>query len=140
MRINSELKQSGQGATRVRTKSRYLGGLVVTQVALAMVLLVGAGLMIQSVVRLLNVDPGYEARSLLRVRIYLPLNKFSRDQLEARNLFFESLGDKLAAIPGIEVVGFEKRTHAYEFEISRTSVRDVAAGNSANERHDRVDR
>jgi len=59
-RLNEALKQAAAGATAGVGRSRYRSALVVGEVALALVLLAGAGLMIQSVIRLLHVNPGFD--------------------------------------------------------------------------------
>lgn len=63
--LNSSLKGGGRGATHNKTTQRIRGALVVAQVSVALVLLIGAGLMIQSFTRLMQVDPGFRTDHML---------------------------------------------------------------------------
>src|SRR5439155_26639473 len=65
--VGNALKRAGTGATLSATWRRYRGTLVVTEVALSLLLLTGAGLMIESVIRLLRADPGFDPEKLLLV-------------------------------------------------------------------------
>jgi putative ABC transport system permease protein len=77
--------------------------LVVTQTALALVLLVGAGLMVRSVARLLGVDAGFDPRNVLAIQLSLPASKYGRD--EQRVAFFAQLLDRVSALPGVRAAG-----------------------------------
>ncbi|UCF17429.1 MAG: ABC transporter permease, partial [Phycisphaerales bacterium] len=77
--------------------------LVISQVALALVLLVGAGLMVQTVVRLLRVDPGFDTHNLLEFKIDLPLSRYNRRG--AVNAFYEQLLERISSLPGVQSVG-----------------------------------
>ncbi|HET8888955.1 MAG TPA: ABC transporter permease [Candidatus Angelobacter sp.] len=82
---------------------RFASGLVVSEVALAMVLLAGSGLLVKSLYRLLNVNPGFDQHNLLGMGVGLSQSRFpkSPDQLQA----MQSLLDRLRALPGIKSVG-----------------------------------
>jgi predicted permease len=75
---------------------------MVSEVALAIVLLIGAGLLIRSFVKLLDVDPGYRAENLLTARLALPPRY--REKLR-RVQFYEQILQRLAALPGVTAVG-----------------------------------
>jgi putative ABC transport system permease protein len=77
--------------------------LVAAQVAFALVLLVGAGLLIKSFARLQDVDPGFRPDNVLTFRISLPRPKYASDT--ARRLLFEELERRLTALPGAQSVG-----------------------------------
>jgi putative ABC transport system permease protein len=77
--------------------------LVVSQVALALVLLIGAGLMIQTLARLLRVDPGFDPDSLLEFGIDLPLTRYGGGA--AINTFREQLLERIGSLPGVQSVG-----------------------------------
>ncbi|MEM8959945.1 MAG: ABC transporter permease [Acidobacteriota bacterium] len=79
---------------------RLRGGLVLAEVALALVLLVGAGLMMRSLAGLLDVDPGFQAEDVLTARIDLPETTYGDD--ESRFAFYRQLWERLEAIPGVE--------------------------------------
>jgi hypothetical protein len=79
------------------------GGLVVGQIALAMVLLAGSGLLVRSFTLLRQVDPGFDARSALSFRVSLPESAYADD---ARLLAFQGgLDERLRALPGVRAVG-----------------------------------
>ncbi|MEW6305737.1 MAG: ABC transporter permease [Verrucomicrobiota bacterium] len=115
--ISETLKQGSDRTSISATWRRYRGGLVVTQVALTMVLLLGAGLMIQSVVRLLEVKPGFDPENLLRVHITLPWQKYANEPA-LKNPVLERLNERLAALPGVKAAGIGKHDGwASEFEL-----------------------
>ncbi len=82
--------------------NRLRNVLVVSEVALALALLIGAGLMARSFIRLMSVDPGLDPRNVLTVDIRLSRNKYSRPQ---QAVFFQQLLERLRALPGIQVAG-----------------------------------
>jgi putative ABC transport system permease protein len=93
--------------------------LMVSEVALALVLLVGAGLLIRSFVRLTSVDPGFDPQHVLTERIMLPLGKYSKPGQQTS--FFESVLGRLAQLPGVESVAAASAPPLTGF-MSRTSV------------------
>src|SRR5262249_35114910 len=88
--------------TTGRAGSRLLGALVVVEVALALVLLVGAGLMTRSFAQLMRVSPGFEPRNLLAVQIYLPQAKYRTGADRSR--FYMDAIRRIAAHPGVTAV------------------------------------
>ena len=92
---------SSRGA--VNGRERYRGLLVVSQVALALMLLVGAGLMVRSFWNLKNVDPGFIADGVLTFRISLPAIDYPDQETAAR--FQQQVIDRLEALPGVRSVG-----------------------------------
>jgi putative ABC transport system permease protein len=99
--VNVTLKQEGRGTSSAR--QRTLSVFVVAEIALALVLLVGAGLMLSSFGKLRNVDPGFDARHALVVPAFLPDWKYpGREALRA---FFVRAEGELAAVPGVAAVG-----------------------------------
>jgi putative ABC transport system permease protein len=114
--VANALKQAGAGATSAAGWRRYRGVLVVTEVALAVVLLAGAGLMIQSVVKLLRVDPGFDPENLLRVTVRLPWEKYAYPNRERRNLLLAQIHERLAALPGVQAVGIDKKNYSQKFK------------------------
>ncbi|MEO5959597.1 MAG: ABC transporter permease [Opitutaceae bacterium] len=108
-KINATLAQGGSNSTMALGGRFYRRALVVVQVALAMSLLAGAGLMIQSVVRLLHVDPGYDASNLV-VSIVTPPDRLRRSDIPpaTRAAFYEQLRERLMAVPGVTAVGIWK--------------------------------
>jgi len=96
--LNAALKDGTRGTT-VAAGHRLRGALVVAEVALSLVLLVGAGLMIKSFWRLLQVNPGFDAQSLLRIEVALPESKYpeSRDRVT----FFQQTLERISTLPGV---------------------------------------
>ena len=98
--VNVALKEGGHAQGLHGRRLR--GALMVSEVALAILLLVGAGLLIRSFVKLLDVDPGYRADNLLTARLQLPprySEQFRRVQ------FYEQTLQRLEALPGVQAVG-----------------------------------
>ncbi|HXR99291.1 MAG TPA: ABC transporter permease [Pyrinomonadaceae bacterium] len=100
--LNDVLKEAGRGgdASR-RLKLRNL--LVVSEFALSLVLLIGAGLMVKSLLRLQEVKPGFDSANLLTMRIALPSSKY--ETFTKSHTFFQQLLDQLEARPEVESVG-----------------------------------
>ncbi len=102
LELHGVLKEGGRtGAGTTRRGLRDV--LVVTEIALALVLLVGAGLMMRSVWRLLEVNPGFRTENLLTMRISLPDAKYE-EAAKAEN-FYRQLDSRLEALPGVKGVG-----------------------------------
>ncbi|HEU4435174.1 MAG TPA: ABC transporter permease, partial [Pyrinomonadaceae bacterium] len=99
--LNDTLKEGGRGAIGFRGRSRSL--LVVTEIALSLVLLVGAGLMIQSFLRLRQVNIGLDAKNVFTATVALPRAKYTED--EQRITFFKQLLEQVRTIPGVEAAG-----------------------------------
>ncbi|HLE63382.1 MAG TPA: ABC transporter permease, partial [Pyrinomonadaceae bacterium] len=97
--LNNTLKEGGRGAhTSTRGRSRSL--LVVTEIALSLVLLVGAGLMIQSFLRLRRVDVGLNPQGVLTVGVALPRAKYPEG--EQRATFLKQLLERVSGLPGVQ--------------------------------------
>ena len=102
--LTSDLRQGGE-ATRARLAVRGLTTrnlLVVSEIALAFMLLVGSGLMLRSLSRLLDLDAGVDPRNLLTVRVSLP-EPVSTD---AATTFWPQLVERVAALPAVRNVAF----------------------------------
>jgi putative ABC transport system permease protein len=101
--LNDSLKEGGKNLGGGSRSHRLRNLFVVMQVAMALVLLVGAGLFVKSLSRLRAVDPGFNANNLLTMRISLPGQKYDTDQ-KIMN-FFSQATEQLRALPGVESVG-----------------------------------
>jgi putative ABC transport system permease protein len=97
------LKETTRSAASRQGWLRY--GLVVTETALTLVLLVGAGLLIRSFLRLQQVNPGFATESRLRFKISLAEGKDADTELNRRINFFNQVREKIAALPGVQSVG-----------------------------------
>ena len=100
--VQSSLKESGRGTTAGRSQRRLRAALVVAEVALAVVLTTGAGLLLRSFVAVLTVDPGFRPENLLTLQITVPPRYQSADH---RRAFYADLFGRLEALPGVQSVG-----------------------------------
>jgi putative ABC transport system permease protein len=100
--LNETLRESGRGTSAGRRRQRTRSALVVTEVALSMVLLVGATLMIRSFLGLQQVDPGFDRRGVLALRMFLGGSAY--DSLYQRRAFFERVLPRVRELPGVEAV------------------------------------
>jgi putative ABC transport system permease protein len=101
--LHDSLKEGGKNIGGSAGSHRIRNVFVVTQVALALVLLVGAGLLVKSLNRLQAVDPGFNANSLLAVRLNALTGKYDTDQKLID--FFKQVIEQMKAIPGVESAG-----------------------------------
>ncbi len=85
------------------SRQRTLGALVISQIALALVLLTGSGLLIRSFIRLQSVNPGFKAAELLAVQMERPDTPDNRQQ-PRRAEFYQQVVEGLAAVPAVESV------------------------------------
>lgn len=96
------MRESGRSGASSGS-ARLRGGLVVGQVALALVLLVGAGLLARSFQNLQRVDLGFDPEGVISMRVQLPQTRYP--DAPARLAFFGELEERLSALPGVEAVG-----------------------------------
>ncbi|HEU0175930.1 MAG TPA: ABC transporter permease [Blastocatellia bacterium] len=101
--VQEALKETGRGATGRRRWLR--SGMVMAEIALTLVLLVGAGLMIRSFFRLQQVNPGFATENTLSFAISLPERNYPDTELDKRINFFNQVKEKIAALPGAQSVG-----------------------------------
>ena len=101
MDANSALKDGGRGASGRQT--RVLGVFVVAEIAIALVLLTGAALMVRSLVRLWNVDPGFNAHNVLTFNVSTP-PKMATASLGATRAMYRDMSARFASIPGVKAL------------------------------------
>jgi putative ABC transport system permease protein len=101
--LHDTLKEGGRSSTAGGRRHWLRSTLVVTEVALSLVLLVGAGLLIKSFFRILDTDPGFKPQNLLTMQ--LALNPKKDEGAKVLN-FFNDLNRRLAALPGVEAAAF----------------------------------
>ena len=101
--VSEPLKEGGRGSTAGRG-SRLRHALVASEVALALVVLAGAGLMIQSMSRLLGVDPGFNPRNVLTMQMSLPQEDLYNGP-PGHPRFCQDLDERVSAIAGVTAVG-----------------------------------
>jgi putative ABC transport system permease protein len=98
--LNKSLREGAHGS---KSQGRGLrGALLVSEVAIAVVLLSGAGLLMRSFAKLMEVDPGYRPEDLLTAQLRLPPRY---DGEAMRSQFYDQLLQRVAALPGVESVG-----------------------------------
>ena len=118
------LNEGGRGASAGVRRQRVRRTLVVTEVALAMVLVVGAGLLIKSFARLMGIDAGVRPERVLTMELSLPGAKYAQPRSRA---FFEQLRQRVAALPGVTSAGFVREL-PFANEIGDWSFRIVGRG------------
>ncbi|MBI4263064.1 MAG: ABC transporter permease [Acidobacteria bacterium] len=95
--VSETLNESSRGAAGALRARRWAGALVVLQLALAPVLLTGAGLMMRTLIASYQADPGIDTSGLLRLRLVLGSQAYPRPEQHAQ--FYRQLEDRLASIP-----------------------------------------
>src|SRR6266545_3985775 len=100
--LNELLKEGAKGSQGA-ARHELRKALIVAEIALALILLVGAGLMVKSFLRLRQTELGFKPDNLLTLRVALPWRKYNDTQgPERQRQFFQQLLDRLAALPGVE--------------------------------------
>jgi putative ABC transport system permease protein len=98
--LSESLKEGNKSATASSGQRRLRSLLVVSEIALALVLLIGAGLMLKSFQRLLNVDPGFDAENVLTMQIALSPSRYTDPKAKAG--FYDQLLGRVKSLPGVE--------------------------------------
>lgn len=126
--IRKMLQETGRGSQRGRRESWSHTFLVGTEVALAVMLLIGTGLMILSLARLQREDLGFRPQQVLTFQLDLPTNRYREP--ERATLFIQQLVDRLRTVPGVESAGATSalplsdiRSMSYLFSIKGQQVR-----------------
>ncbi|MGI9114586.1 MAG: ABC transporter permease [Chthoniobacterales bacterium] len=118
--LTEALKDGGRGATSGVRRNRLRNGLVVAEVALALVLLVGAGLLMKSFARLQNVDPGFNPKNVLTMELSLPQLKYPRGKPVID--FYNEVVRRVSGLPGVQ-------------HVALTSILPLSGSNSDNSFH-----
>ena len=98
--LNHTLKEGGRSGSSGAAQRYMRNVLVVSEIALSLILLIGAGLLIKSFIRLRQVDPGFKSEGVLTMQISLPRSKYGDDPQQIA--FAQQLLQKMKTIPGIE--------------------------------------
>jgi putative ABC transport system permease protein len=96
------LKEGGRGSTQGRSSQHLRNALVASEMGLALVLLIGAALLVKSFLILHGIDPGFRPDRLLSLSIHLSPSRYPQPNLQAG--YFEEVLNRLSAIPGVEAV------------------------------------
>ena len=97
--LNTTLRNEGGGASQGQRRATLTSALVVGQVALSLLLLIGAGLFLRSFIRLLNVDPGFESRNVLTMNLSLSATKYAKPDQQIA--YFDDVLRRVATVPGV---------------------------------------
>jgi predicted permease len=105
--LTEALKEGGRGSTGGAHRNRLRNALIVAETVLALVLLIGAGSLVKSFVRLQNVSPGFNPHNVLTAEISLPVEKYPRDSrgLPVIN-FYNEAERRIKNIPGVQHAAF----------------------------------
>jgi putative ABC transport system permease protein len=120
--VTDTLKEGGRGSTMGRGRHRLRATLVIGEVTLALVLLVGAGLLVRSFQGLLSVNESYEPTTLLTMNMTLPETQYGK--APERLNFHEQVQQRLAAIPGVQTAALA--THVPYADGGGVSTRDFS--------------
>jgi putative ABC transport system permease protein len=101
--LQSSLKDGGRGSSESAVHGRLRGSLIVAEVAVALVLMTGAGLLIESFAHLMRVDPGFTAKGVMTFPLSLPPNRYAQPAQQAE--FYRLLLEKVKAIPQVQAAG-----------------------------------
>jgi len=103
-RVDLESAMRSGGSRGTTGRGRLRGALVVAELALTVVLVVGAGLLLRSYANVLAIDPGFDPQRLLLAETALPPLKYA--DTAARSAFFRAVTERVSAIPGVTAAGF----------------------------------
>jgi putative ABC transport system permease protein len=101
--LQSSLKEGGRGSSEGGSRGRLRAGLVVAEVAVALVLMTGAGLLIESFAHLMRVDPGFTSKGVMTFPISLPPARYGQPAQQAE--FYRLLTEKIKSIPQVKAAG-----------------------------------
>jgi putative ABC transport system permease protein len=125
---NEALKDSGR-ATEGRSRHGYRSVLVTVEMALAFVLVLGAGLLGKSLLRLLNVDPGYDPHNVLTAGVYVYGDRYKKPEAELN--FYDQAMQRLRAAPGIEGVAMVSTLPLASFDRRGFHIQDRPLANES---------
>jgi putative ABC transport system permease protein len=97
--LNTTLRDEGRGTSAGHTRARMKSLLVVGQVALSLLLLIGAGLLLRSFGRLLRIDPGFDPHNVLTMNVSLPTVRYAKSQQQIA--FFDEVLRRVSSLPGV---------------------------------------
>lgn len=129
--LNSALKEGGRSASESAGARRVRGFLVVSEVALAMMLLIGAGLLIRSFISLQQVRPGFSSEQVLTMQVRLSRARYP--ELPQVTTFYERLLERVSSLPGVRSAAISSSLPPNGLEVSDTfNVEGVLSADDAN--------
>ena len=105
--LNETLKEGGRGGTGSAKRQRMRSAFVISEITLALVLLIGAGLMLKSFWRLQRVDPGFNPDGVLTMRMMLPFEIYEKSA--QRGAFYKQVLERISSAPGVDAVSATSR-------------------------------
>src|SRR5688572_14462124 len=102
--LQNDLQSAGRGKSTSRSSARFRNFLIISQVALTLMLLIGAGLLGRSFQRLMEVNPGFQAESAVAVTVSMPQPEAPAEQRRLAQ-FYQQLLERLNGLPGVIAVG-----------------------------------
>lgn len=109
---NESLKEGGRGGSGGARRHRLHSALVVLEVALSLVLLIGAGLLLRGFVRLRNVETGLDPRGVVTMQVALPSTRYATPPQQA--VFYDRVLELVKSLPGVTAAGATTRLHLDE--------------------------
>jgi putative ABC transport system permease protein len=122
LKSNTDWLESGSAYSGLAAGIRVRSLLVVAQIALALVLMIGAGLLVNSFARLVRVNPGFDPENVLTLRLTLPSARYPRGPV--RTDFYRQVRQQIAELPGVEAVGGTTHLPLGSDQLGRGFVRD----------------
>ncbi len=105
--LSKSLREGGRSGTAGRVRHRVRGALVAAQMAMALVVLAGSGLLVRTFEHLNAIRPGFNPEHVATLWISLPSARYPRDSAQVR--FYSQLTDRVAKVPGVKAVGLTSR-------------------------------
>jgi putative ABC transport system permease protein len=102
--LHDVLKEGGRTSSAGGVRNRFRSVLVIAEVAVALILMTGAGLLIQSFARLMQVDPGFDASNVMTFPISLPKARYGEAALQAQ--FYQQVLARVRTLPGVQTAAF----------------------------------
>jgi len=101
--LHETLKEGGRGSSEASGRGRFRAALVVAEIGVALVLMTGAGLLMQSFSRLMRVNPGFSPKNLMAFPLTLPPSRYSKPELQAE--FYRQILEHVRAMPEVQAAG-----------------------------------
>ncbi len=131
--LNEGLKEGGRVAGGSTGQRRLRNGLIVAEVAMALVLLVSAGLLIRSIIHLRQANPGFNTENLLTMNVWLPHAKYP--DAPKWVAFYDQIDQRIQALPGVQSVGLTgvlPISHNYDRRSVQVETHPVPRGQEAD--------
>ncbi|HXI92459.1 MAG TPA: ABC transporter permease [Blastocatellia bacterium] len=116
LNLNESLKEGGRGSADSSGRRRLRSALVVVEIAFSLMLLVGAGLMVKSFLKLQSVSPGFNPEHILTMHLTLPRAKYDSD--EKITSYYRQIIDRVTAVRGVEAAGLSISLPPNNLEVS----------------------